>query len=106
MAEERDNNGPLTGVTIVDLTRQLAGPQATRILADLGARVIKVEQKGSKGDVVAANPTFFAWVSYCKERVELDLRDPSDLRILDKLLNRADVLVEVSVVLPECAPVG
>ena len=48
---------------------------------------------------------FAAWVSHCKERVELDLRDASDLQILDKLLNRADVLVEVSVVLPECAPV-
>jgi CoA:oxalate CoA-transferase len=86
--------GPLEGVVVVDLSRQLAGPQCTRILADLGARVIKIEQVGSSGDMMAGTPFFFHWVSHTKERCDLDLRDPQGKQMLDELLASADVLVE------------
>eukprot|EP00935_MAST-01C_sp_MAST-1C-sp1_P002694 g2694.t1 len=88
-------DSPLAGFLVVDLTRQLAGPTSTRILADCGARVIKVEQKDSKGDTVAANPQFAAQVWHSKERITLDLYDKDgDLELLHQLLAKADVLVE------------
>jgi crotonobetainyl-CoA:carnitine CoA-transferase CaiB-like acyl-CoA transferase len=93
MASRGARTGPLVGITVVDLTRQLAGPQATRILADLGARVIKVEQKGSTGDLMKGTPTFFAWVSYCKERIELDMRDPADLQAGVRLCSASSFLL-------------
>jgi CoA:oxalate CoA-transferase len=86
--------GPLAGYLVVDLTRQLAGPTCTRILADCGARVIKVEQKGSTGDTVAASKEFSAQIWHTKERIELDMRSDVDMELLHKLLAKADVLVE------------
>jgi CoA:oxalate CoA-transferase len=92
--------GPLAGVLVVDLTRVLAGPYATMVLADLGARVIKVEQPG-KGDDSRAYPPFlggrsayFASLNRSKESIALDLKDAADRAVLERLLARADVLVE------------
>ena len=87
-------DGPLHNVVVVDLTRQLAGPQSTRVLADLGAKVIKVEQTDSTGDLVAANRSVFAWVINNKERISLDMRSTVGKKQLDMLLRNADVFVE------------
>jgi CoA:oxalate CoA-transferase len=92
--------GPLAGVTIVDLTRVLAGPYATLLLADLGARVIKVERPGGGDDArrigpfVAGRSAYFESVNRGKESIVLDLRDPADREVFEQLLARADVLVE------------
>ena len=92
--------GPLAGVTVVDLTRILAGPYCTMILADLGARVIKVERPGVGDDARHIGPfgpggsAYFASVNRGKESIDLDLKAPADRAVLDALLARADVLVE------------
>eukprot|EP00037_Helgoeca_nana_P019392 m.189051 g.189051 ORF g.189051 m.189051 type:complete len:385 (-) comp24845_c0_seq1:117-1271(-) len=86
--------GPLAGTVVVDLTRQLAGPQCTRVLSDLGATVIKVEQAGSKGDMMATNPVVVALLAKNKERVTLDLKHNEGKAHLERLLDGADVLVE------------
>jgi CoA:oxalate CoA-transferase len=92
--------GPLAGITIVDLTRVLAGPYATLLLADLGARVIKVEQPGVGDDArrigpfVGGRSAYFESVNRGKESIVLDLRAPPDREVFEQLLGRADVLVE------------
>ncbi len=92
--------GPLEGVLVVDLTRVLAGPFATMMMADLGARVIKVERPGAGDDsrgygpYVEGRSMYFARVNRGKESVALDLKDPADRSVLDELVDRADVLVE------------
>ena len=91
---------PLADVTIVDLSRVLAGPYCTMLLADLGARVIKVERPGRGDDArhigpfVNGHSAYFASVNRGKESIDLDLESESDRRLLDRLLDRADVLVE------------
>ena len=87
-------NGPISRFIVVDLTRQLAGPTVTRILADLGSRVIKVVQSGSKGDVMGAQKEMAAQLWAKKEIVELDLRSNEGIELLHRLLSKADVLVE------------
>ncbi len=92
--------GPLSGITIVDLTRVLAGPFCTMILADLGARVIKVEQTGKGDDSRAYGPFingksgYFVAQNRGKESIALDLKQEADIAILHRLLAKADVLVE------------
>ena len=93
--------GPLTGLTIVDLTRVLSGPYCTMLLADMGARVIKIEQPGRGDDTRAWGPPFvgsesayFLSINRNKESVTLDLKSAEGRRILDQLITRADVLVE------------
>jgi CoA:oxalate CoA-transferase len=92
--------GPLAGVTVVDLTRVLAGPYCTLILADLGARVVKVELPGSGDDARRIGPfvenrsAYFASVNRGKESIALDLKDAADREVFERLLARADVLVE------------
>ncbi len=95
-----DRCGPLADVTVLDLTRVLAGPYCTMVLADLGARVIKVERPGGGDDARAIGPfvkgqsAYFMSLNRGKESISLDLRDPADREIFEKLLPRADVLVE------------
>jgi CoA:oxalate CoA-transferase len=92
--------GPLSGITIIDLTRVLAGPFCTLILSDLGARVIKVEDpKG--GDLARTlGPWFNGKSGYLlsvnrgKESIALDLKSEHDLAVFHRLLAGADVLVE------------
>ncbi len=91
---------PLSGIRVVDLTRILAGPFCTQLLADLGAEVIKVEQPG-RGDPVRAQGVirdglswYFAQFNRNKRSITLDLYKDEGKRVLAKLLGRADVLVE------------
>ncbi len=92
--------GPLTGITVVDLTRVLAGPYCTLVLADLGARVIKVEDP-ALGDLSRhVGPWFKGKSGYMmsvnrgKESIALDLKDAADLETFHALLAGADVLCE------------
>src|SRR5262252_1545086 len=92
--------GPLSGVTVVDLSRILAGPYCTHLMAEMGARVIKVEPPKGGDDARAYGPfvhgksTYFASVNRGKESIALDLKKDSDRAIFDKLLAKADVIVE------------
>jgi CoA:oxalate CoA-transferase len=98
--EARGALGPLTGVSVVDLTRVLAGPYCTLVLAELGARVIKVERPGTGDDAREVGPhlngksAYFMSLNRGKESIALDLGDAAERAIFDKLLARADVLVE------------
>jgi CoA:oxalate CoA-transferase len=93
--------GPLAGLLVVDLTRVLAGPYATMLLADLGARVIKVETPAGGDDSRSIGPFFaagdsayFTSVNRGKQSIALDLKAEPDRAILHALLARADLLVE------------
>ena len=92
---------PLEGLTVLDFTRVLAGPYCTMQLADLGARVIKIEQPGRGDDTRAWGPPFvhgesayFLSINRNKESLALDLKHERARPILDALLARADVVVE------------
>jgi len=105
---------PLEGITVLDLTRVLSGPYCTMLLADMGARVIKIEQPGKGDDTRAWGPPFypsalgpragdpsypgesayFMSINRNKESVTLDFKRPEGRAILDELAARADVLVE------------
>jgi itaconate CoA-transferase len=91
---------PLAGLTVVALEQAVAAPFATRQLADLGARVIKVERPGS-GDfartfdtTVHGQASYFIWLNRGKESIELDLKTDDGMAVLAALLGRADVLVQ------------
>lgn len=92
---------PLQGVLVADFSRILAGPLATMTLADLGARVVKVERPGSGDDTrdwgppfSATGSTYFESVNRNKESVALDLAEPHDLSLARALALQADVVVE------------
>jgi len=91
---------PLSEILIVDLTRVLAGPFCTLVLADLGARVIKVERPDGGDDAREIGPfvegqsAYFMSVNRGKESIALDLKAGSDRLVFEELLERADVLVE------------
>ena len=91
---------PLDGITVVSLEHAIAAPFCTRQLADLGARVIKVERPGA-GDFARAYDTrvdgqasHFVWTNRSKESLTLDLKQPAALDVLKALLAQADVLVQ------------
>ncbi len=91
---------PLTGVTVVSLEQAVAAPFATRQLADLGARVIKVERAGA-GDfardydrTVHGQASYFVWLNRGKESIELDVKSSRGQRVLAALLARSDVFVQ------------
>jgi len=91
---------PLDGITVVSLEHAIAAPFCSRQLADLGARVIKIERPGS-GDFargyderVAGLASHFVWTNRSKESVALDLKQDDALAVLDKLLAKADVLLQ------------
>ena len=92
---------PLDGTVVVDFSRVLSGPYCTMQLADLGARVIKIEQPGRGDDTRAWGPPFlegessyFLTINRNKESIALDLKHSAARRIVDALLDRADVVVE------------
>lgn len=91
---------PLDGITVVSLEHAIAAPFCTRQLADLGARVIKVERPGV-GDFargydqrVAGLASHFVWTNRSKESLTLDLKQEPALEVLNRLLGKADVLVQ------------
>src|ERR1700712_5436959 len=97
--------GPLDGVTVVDLSRALAGPHAAMMLGDLGARVIKLETPGSGDDTRGWGPpfvgphddpqaTYFLACNRNKESVAVDLKSADGVEMLTDLVRRADVLIE------------
>jgi CoA:oxalate CoA-transferase len=92
--------GPLSGITVVDLSRILAGPYCTFLMAELGARVIKVEPPGKGDDAREYGPfregksTYFMSVNRGKESIALDLKNERDRGIFEALLGKADVIVE------------
>ncbi len=92
--------GPLSGITVIDLSRILAGPYCTMLMAEMGARVIKVEPPKGGDDARAYGPyingksTYFASVNRGKQSIALDLKADADKKIFEKLLAKADVLVE------------
>lgn len=91
---------PLTGITVVALEQAVAAPFATRQLADLGARVLKVERPGvgdfARGydETVAGMSSYFVWLNRGKESVALDIKDRDDRALLDAMLRQADVFVQ------------
>ncbi len=98
-------DGPLNGITVVDLTRVLAGPYCTMVLSDLGARVIKVEPPGVGDDSRGIGPfvpgpdgapmsAYFMSLNRAKESIAIDLKSESDREVFEALLAGADVLVE------------
>ena len=92
--------GPLSDITIIDLSRILAGPYCTLLLAELGARVIKVEPPQQGDDARQYGPfkngksVYFASVNRGKESIALDLKSPAGREIFERLLDKADALVE------------
>jgi itaconate CoA-transferase len=93
-------NPPLHGITVVSLVQAVAAPFATRQLADLGARVIKIERPDG-GDFargydesVHGNSSYFVWLNRSKESLTLDVKSPEGRAVLGELLDRADVLVQ------------
>jgi len=92
---------PLDGITVVDLTRVLSGPYCTMQLADMGARVIKIERPGKGDDTRAWGPPFlhgesgyFLSINRNKESVTLDFKHPAGRQLLEQLVARADIVVE------------
>jgi formyl-CoA transferase/CoA:oxalate CoA-transferase len=93
--------GPLTGVTVLDLTRVLSGPYCTMLLADLGARVVKIERPGKGDDTrhwgppfVEGESAYFLSVNRNKESVTIDFQHPEGRALVTRLVAGADVLVE------------
>jgi CoA:oxalate CoA-transferase len=97
--------GPLKGIVVIDMTRVLAGPYAALLLAELGARVIKVEPPRHGDDSRAVGPFlktpsgkvksgYFMSINRGKESIALDLKADGDRAIFEQLLARADVVLE------------
>jgi itaconate CoA-transferase len=101
LTEERAANArPLAGITVVALEQAVAAPFATRQLADLGARVIKIERPDG-GDfarhydaTVKGLSSYFVWLNRSKQSLTLDLKRPEGARVMAQLLERADVFVQ------------
>src|SRR5713226_1306508 len=92
--------GPYAGLLVIDLTRVLAGPFCTMMLAELGARVIKVEHPDGGDDSRQFDPfydgrsAYFASLNRGKESIVLNLKDDADRKVLLTMVQRGDVLVE------------
>jgi len=95
-----ETQAPLNGLVVLDLTRVLAGPYCTMLLAELGARVIKIERPGvgddsrQFGPFMGGKSAYFMSLNREKESIALDLKDQEDRSLFDGLLAQADVLVE------------
>ena len=103
-----ENNGPLSGITVIDLTRILAGPFCTQLLGDLGADIIKIERPGEGDDTRRFGPPYLhdddgtdtgesAYFMSCnrnKRSVSIDISSSEGQTLLLRLIQRADVLVE------------
>ena len=93
-------DGPLKNLLVIDLTRVLVGPYCTMILSDLGARVIKVEapeigdDSRNFGPFIKDYSAYFMSLNRGKESIALNLKNSEDKKIFDKILSKADILVE------------
>ena len=93
-------DGPLKGLLVLDLTRVLVGPYCTMVLSDLGARVIKVEAPGigddsrKFGPFIEEQSAYFMSLNRGKESIALNLKNEDDKKIFEKILAKADILVE------------
>src|SRR5215831_18855814 len=91
---------PLAGITVVALEQAVAAPFCTRQLADLGARVIKVERPGvgdfarSYDRTVLGQSSHFVWLNRSKESMTLDIKQPAALEVLHRLFASADVFIQ------------
>lgn len=101
MEEQRNAEGPLAGLKVIDMTTSYAGPTASMYLADLGADVIKVERPGVGDDARSWGPPFaggasawFASANRNKRSIVVDLRHPHGLGTLRRLIGSADVFIE------------
>lgn len=98
--EVRHPSAPLLGVTVLSFEQAVAAPFATRQLADLGARVIKIERPGvgdfarSYDSMVKGQASHFVWTNRSKESLTLDLKQPQGARIVEELLERVDVVIQ------------
>lgn len=95
------NNGPLTGIRVLDLTRVLAGPYCTMFLGDLGAEVVKIEQPGVGDDTRGWGPPFtggesayFLCINRNKKSITVDLKSDEGLDLVRRLAGVGDVLIE------------
>ena len=94
------NDGPLKGLLVLDLTRVLVGPYCTMVLSDLGARIIKVEAPGigddsrKFGPFIEEQSAYFMSLNRGKESIALNLKNEDDKKIFEKILAKADILVE------------
>jgi len=93
-------DGPLKNLLVIDLTRVLVGPYCTMILSDLGARVIKIEAPETGDDSRKFGPfienysAYFMSLNRGKESIALNLKNKDDKKIFEKILSKADILVE------------
>ncbi|MGH9277410.1 MAG: CaiB/BaiF CoA transferase family protein [Acidimicrobiales bacterium] len=92
---------PLEGVTVLDFCRVLSGPTCARMLADAGARVIKIERAGTGDDTRQMGPflpdgtsEYYRFANLGKESIALDLKDPDDLALVRRMIAKADIVVE------------
>jgi itaconate CoA-transferase len=99
-ADDVDDGMPLAGLTVVALEQAVAAPFASRQLADLGARVIKIERPDG-GDFarwydesVLGESSYFVWLNRSKESIRLDIKDPDDLALLHRMIAGADVFLQ------------
>lgn len=96
---EQETQGPLAGITVVGLEQAISAPLCTRHLADLGARMIKVEAPGygdstrAYDSVVGGMSAHFTWLNHGKESAALDLKSAADMGIFRNILATADVVV-------------
>lgn len=98
---QRLNGKPLSGILVIDFTHVLSGPFCTMMLADQGARVIKIERSGTGDDSRAFGPfyedhssVYFEFVNRGKESITLNLKDVDDLNLVKRMISRSDVVVE------------
>lgn len=97
---DKDKPYPLSGLLVVDFTHVLSGPTCTRMLADAGARVLHIERK--TGDdtrhmgpyIEDGSSEYFRICNAGKESIALDLKDPKDHALVEKMIAKADVVVE------------
>ncbi|WP_095011746.1 CaiB/BaiF CoA transferase family protein [Tsuneonella mangrovi] len=104
MSEAQANRGPLAGLTVLDLSRVLAGPWATQMLGDLGADVIKVEQPGMGDDTRRWGPPFlpdgsndsayYLCTNRNKRSIAVNMADPEGAEVIRRLAEGADIVVE------------
>ena len=99
LLENKLNKLPLDGIIVLDLTNVLSGPFATYILSELGANVIKIEKPGGDdsrnyGPFESGKSGYFISLNRGKKSIVIDLKNEDDKKIFDKILSKADILVE------------